>query len=453
MTLPVLDKDNYQHAASEWVTHAGQALREAGYLTAEPTGVYDEEFAAALAAFQRDRGINEDDQVGPLTWDALGVREEADYADTDAVSADIVAVGTLSEDGQWQWDGMEWVAAVPAAAVATTEAGQLSDDGQWRWDGTEWAAVTAAPADARVDARVDAKAGRVPTTTGPSNFEDAELAGAIMDNQIGLLWQWQSALNSFDKVLTSETTDSAKPDFAGAMTKLFTEKVFGEIFKRAKADIVVDVVKGLVAESERAKAAQKSVALRDFYTSHQDQIADLHKELTTARPAFVAAVRIEAERLINNDPDAYGMFRMELMELHQDGLQRYQTTNQQSLFAELSAEWTSQSKHRISWDAEIDGEIRVRVREADLSVIDVEIKAPDGDKMLEKLSTQRGGMDVWKMKAPKLFTFMDADEHNVGWVRVDAANRLANLPAEQDGKYRQRYERLVANGGVAPYQK
>ena len=453
MTLPVLDKESYQHSASEWITHAARALREVGYLTAEPTGVYDEEFAAAVAAFQRDRGISEDDQVGPLTWDALGVRDSGESYGADEfaadVSADIVAVGTLSEDGQWQWDGMEWVAAPATATAMSTEAGQLSDDGQWRWDGTAWAAVTAAPVDAALG---DAKS-VVPATTGSSNFEDVELAGAIIDNEIGLLFQWKAALDAFDKVLTSETTDTAKPDFAGAMTKLFTEKVFGEIFKKAKADIVVDIVKGMVAESERAKAAQKSVALRDFYTSHQDQIADLHKDLTVRKAGFVAAVRIEAERLINNDPDAYGMFRMELMELHQDSLERIQTANQQSLFAELSAEWTSQSKHRISWDAEIDGEIRVRVREADLSVIDAEIKAPDGDKILEKLSTQRGGMDVWNMKAPKLFTFMDADEHNVGWVRVDAANRLANLPAEQDGKYKKRYERLVANGGVAPYRK
>jgi peptidoglycan hydrolase-like protein with peptidoglycan-binding domain len=444
MTLPVLDKESYQHAVSEWVTHAAQALRAAGYLSADPSGVYDEEFAEAVAAFQHDRGISEENQVGPLTWDALGVRDTGESYGTDEVVADIVAVGTVSEDGQWQWDGMEWGAAAPA--VATTETGQLSDDGLWRWDGTAWAAVTAAPADTK-------QVTGMPAPTGPSNYEDAELAGAIIDHEIGLLFQWKMALDAFDKVLTSETAASAKPDFAGAMTKLFTEKVFGEIFKRAKADIVVDVVKGLVAETERAKAAQKSVALRDFYTDHQDQIADLHKDLTVRRPGFVAAVRVEAERLINQDPDSYGMLRMELMDIHQDSLQRLQTATQQSLFAELSAEWTSQSKHRVSWDAEIDGEIRVKVREADLSVIDVEIKAPDGDKILEKLSRQRGGVDLWTMKAPKLFTFMNADDRNVGWVRVDAANRLANLPAERDGEYKRRYERLVANGGVGTYQK
>ena len=81
-----------------------------------------------------------------------------------------------SEDGQWWWDGTQWQpvaqdagaaegAAAAAGAGAGTGAGsaadagatgqtpseavgQLSDDGQWRWDGTQWQPAQGADAGA-----------------------------------------------------------------------------------------------------------------------------------------------------------------------------------------------------------------------------------------------------------------------------------------------------------------
>lgn len=38
--------------------------------------------------------------------------------------------GHVSPDGQWYWDGQQWVTA-------------LSPDGRWRWDGARWAAASA----------------------------------------------------------------------------------------------------------------------------------------------------------------------------------------------------------------------------------------------------------------------------------------------------------------------
>jgi len=429
MSLPVLDKDNYQHSSSDWVLRAGSALQVAGYLHSEPTGIYDEEFAAAVRAFQDANSISEEDQVGPYTWHALGVDEPA------TADITVVDVGALSEDGQWRWDGAEWVAAVEEHVVAV-QVGALSEDGQWQWDGAQWAA--AAPA------AVAAPAGVVGVTADSSEFEDTDLAGSILDYELAILRQWKAALDSFNEVMESETQKSAKPDFAAALLKVFSEKVLGAAAKAAKAELVFDVLKGLVGEAERARNAQKSVAFRDFYTTHQTHIANLDKELVTKKPVFVAGVRRETERLLRNDPDSYGMLRMELMELFQDADQRLRTATQEALFAELSAEWVSQS---------VDGEMRIRVREADLSVIDVVINAPDGDKLVEQLTQQPGGMDVWHMRAEKLVIFMDAAEHAVGYVRLDAANRLTNLPAEQDGKYKQRYQRLVAAGGLASVTK
>jgi hypothetical protein len=52
------------------------------------------------------------------------------------------AIGALSEDHQWRWDGEHWQPEHPAA-VATEEhtGGHVSADGQWLWDGTKWEPV------------------------------------------------------------------------------------------------------------------------------------------------------------------------------------------------------------------------------------------------------------------------------------------------------------------------
>lgn len=42
-------------------------------------------------------------------------------------------VGQVSPDGQWRWDGTDWVAATSDDYI-----GQLSPDGRWRWDGRDW---------------------------------------------------------------------------------------------------------------------------------------------------------------------------------------------------------------------------------------------------------------------------------------------------------------------------
>src|SRR5262245_49805061 len=118
MSLPLVDKDSYQFSDSEWVTYAGQALRQAGYLQNEPTGRYDEEFGAAVTAFQAAHGIHEEDHIGPYTWAALGLDG------TEHAAEEHIQTGQLSEDGQWQWDGAQWMPAathVEAFASAGSE--------------------------------------------------------------------------------------------------------------------------------------------------------------------------------------------------------------------------------------------------------------------------------------------------------------------------------------------
>jgi hypothetical protein len=436
MSLPVLDKDSYQHTSSEWVVQAGNALKEAGYLPTEPTGIYDEEFTAALTAFQHANSISEENMVGPYTWAALGV-QDPDFTQ-------------YSDNAQLQWDDTQWAPADQAQSTEhAVQAGHLSEDGQWQWDGTQWMPAGRAQSTDGHVAAAFTSAATATATADASESEDTDLANGIIDYELEILVQWKAALDSFNEVIESDTEKAAKVDFNKALFKVFSEKVLGAFAKDAKATLVIDVLKGLVGEAERAQNAQKSVAFRDFYTTHQTHIANVHKELVLKKRGFVAGIRNEADRLLRNDPNSYGMLRMELMELYQDAERRLQTATQEALFSELSAEWIRLGA-AFSRPAAVQGEIFIRVNESDLSVVGVDIKAPDGDKLLEQLTKQPGGMDVWNMQAPKVIIYMHPTKGADGYVRLDAANRLANLPAEQDGKYKQRYARLTANGGLAP---
>jgi hypothetical protein len=112
--LPLLDRETYQYASSDWVFYAGQALQQAGYLPSDPTGTFDDDFATALQAFQTDRGIYEQDHVGPQTWAALGV------ADPDQTSGqDTAQAGGDASGGQADAQAAPTTAADPGLEVFT----------------------------------------------------------------------------------------------------------------------------------------------------------------------------------------------------------------------------------------------------------------------------------------------------------------------------------------------
>ena len=187
MTLPVLDKESFQHVCSDWVLYAGQALAQAGYLRSEPTGTYDEEFDVALRSFQSDQGIYEENQVGPRTWAALGVADEAVADDT--VADDTVRetpaepsdqVCELSEDGLWQWDGTQWLpveqaqpaatgAADPGLEVFTNGKRYIIFEDEVRSDGTiSWRARN--PGNIRSGEKYGAYAGKKANTKSAGSF-------------------------------------------------------------------------------------------------------------------------------------------------------------------------------------------------------------------------------------------------------------------------------------------
>jgi hypothetical protein len=279
---------------------------------------------------------------------------------------------------------------------------------------------------------------------GLDGRDEDELANGYVNYELGILRQWHYALNAFDSVMHSETQSSANPDFAAAVLKLFTDKVLGELVSRSHAGEVMSLIDGLVAEADRAKAASVSVALRDFYVGHLRDLSAVDGQLTGAQSTFAAQSRATAARLLaDGDADRYLAFRAGLIALHDDARARHGGATLDAFFDALSVEWMNQSIK----DPRYDVAIHVRIWEADLSVIDFEVKGPDGDKLQDQLAHQRGGIDLWALKAPREIIYYEhGNNWPAGYVRLDKGNHLANLPAEQGGNYKQVYERLKAQG-------
>jgi peptidoglycan hydrolase-like protein with peptidoglycan-binding domain len=68
-------------------------------------------------------------QLRDNEWHEVGAAGAA----AEDVAAREVAVGTISDDGYYRWNGSDW-----EALTAESFVGQVSPDGYWRWDGSEW---------------------------------------------------------------------------------------------------------------------------------------------------------------------------------------------------------------------------------------------------------------------------------------------------------------------------
>jgi lysozyme family protein len=108
-------------------------------------GRFAEQTEAAVQQLQTDAGLAADGRVGPQTWAALRDAEAAAGILTAASDHASMAVGDLSEDQQWRWDGKQWEPAETNAALAFAPEqvadGHVSTDGHWRWDGSSWQPV------------------------------------------------------------------------------------------------------------------------------------------------------------------------------------------------------------------------------------------------------------------------------------------------------------------------
>jgi len=138
---------------------SGEGVRELqfrlfrlGYYQQFPDGTFDMTTENAVRELQSSLGQDNSGEVTTDTWEAIVHWEQQSGLDyqysnpSDAIDQLRYDLDhpqpqqeQLSPDGQWRWNGTEWV----AAEAASTHVGQVSEDGQWRWSGTEWVAAAA----------------------------------------------------------------------------------------------------------------------------------------------------------------------------------------------------------------------------------------------------------------------------------------------------------------------
>jgi peptidoglycan hydrolase-like protein with peptidoglycan-binding domain len=247
----------------EWVSELQSRLRGLGHFDGPPGGAYDMQTESAVRMLQSAVGLDNDGKMSLIVWQALLQQEQLygleynrfagplnqewdkpgwaqqEYGDQGWVARQIAAAEQwngplnqgLSPDGQWQWNGLEWVPADGSfddsleGSTATDEVAELSPDGQWQWNGLEWVPADASFDDALGSTATDEVAQLSPDgqwqwnglewVPADASFDDA--LGSTATDEVAQLspdgqWQWNGlewvpADASFDDALGSTATD------------------------------------------------------------------------------------------------------------------------------------------------------------------------------------------------------------------------------------------------------
>lgn len=134
-------------ASGESVRQLQARLQALGLYDGAADGEFGEKTAASVTELKKRHQLPGDGVVDTETWRAVADAEQlagAGHVDLPIGAEVQPAVGTVSEDQQWQWDGERW--QPKEEPVATTDpkeeqSGHLSADGQWLWDGEKWQPV------------------------------------------------------------------------------------------------------------------------------------------------------------------------------------------------------------------------------------------------------------------------------------------------------------------------
>src|SRR5881227_3470971 len=92
------------------------------------------------------------------------------------------------------------------------------------------------PAAQAGEAAPDVSSGPQPVTTlgkiKPVDMKDEDIAAQIMDEQAAVIVGWQTALQVFDKTMTSSSDKDATPQFQKVVVDYFAEKLMGAMMKK-----------------------------------------------------------------------------------------------------------------------------------------------------------------------------------------------------------------------------
>ena len=177
----------------------------------------------------------------------------------------------------------------------------------------------------------------------------AEMAQDIMGTQLAILEGWATALDNFDKVMTSSSDQAGTPNFKGVLYNFLEDKVVGELFKRSKLPGVGDafaLMNKMGDELQRANAAKSSARLRDFYVIYRTTIGKMRQIILSTTADFVAKVRTAEENAGQSQAqaDEYGMMRLELEATLQALDYQLTLSSPESVYRLLTEQWLRDSQ-------------------------------------------------------------------------------------------------------------
>jgi hypothetical protein len=307
----------------------------------------------------------------------------------------------------------------------------------------------------------------VPAGASPVNMKEEEIAAEIMDHQVAILEGWKTALNVFDKTMTSAADAETSPNFQKAVTSYLADKLIGGMLDKMKqvpgVGEAVAIAKTLAAEVDRASAAAASAKLRDFIVGHAEAVGALAQSLWTSREPFIAAVRAKREEAEAPAPakgkakksgavdptqaqDEIAMIRMVLMDTLDsvDAVLRRSTS--QALFRELTEEWVRNGTVQGGMGTQFGSMVIIRLN-PDYSLLSAHIQGSGGQKLAEQLVKDfPDGVDLMSLKAPREIKLM-ADN---GWpsaiLDIDANNHDISNGSLAAGDSSGLYKHIMSKG-------
>jgi hypothetical protein len=341
-----------------------------------------------------------------------------------------------------------------------------------------FAAPPAPPAKDAVSQQPAVSADTTPTVPlMPANeMPDEEVAAHIVDTQDAILQGWETALQVFDKTMTSDSDKEAKADFQGVVLKHFRDKAVGELLKKVKfATEIKALADAIDGEIQRAAKAQASATLRDFVNQHAKDIGKLRQKLLKQRQGFISAVRKRREaagvdvlpggaaKPGNKKPigrvevnpkqlEDWTNTRLVLM----DTLEALDTTladsTPENLVRVLSEAWIRQGTTGKLAGQSIPAVVLIRLN-PDLSVKNAHIQAKGGQKLAEQLlKDSPDGVDVFGLKTRRRILHYGENDWPQATLELDANNRDVTAPADQSPKYTA-LKKHVLSKGLPPTKK
>jgi len=299
-----------------------------------------------------------------------------------------------------------------------------------------------------------------PVNVTPVAFDDksaTEMAQDIMGTQLAILEGWATALDNFDKVMTSEADKSGDPRFSKVLVDFLQDKIVGEIVKRAKVPVISEsytLVKDafslmgkMEAEMKRADAARASASLRDFYVTYRSTIGKLRQIILSTTADFVAKVRKAEDNagMSQTQADAYGMLRLELADTLGALDQQLKSATPEAIYRLLTEQWLRDSTVRLKQVGVKPSYIFIRL-EADYTVRDAHINGTGGQKLAEQLiKDSPGGIDPYSMKVPRFIHYFKEGARGATTVLWVDANGVIDHK-NSDGPYKTLHDTLEKRG-------